>query len=342
MDLLRKLLRRPDYRPERVTVDLTYACNLRCVHCSATCLAQPEGEELMTGELRVLWQDLAEAGTQTLTLTGGELLTRPDWLEVAAEAARRFRLILYSNATLFTEADAKALAALRPYQVEVTVYGATEATYEAVSRVSGSFQAFRQGLRRLEEAGVCVAPKFLMLKENEHEWRKVWEDYGGYEGFRWDVQISPRLDHDAGPCAHRAAAEHISALMAQAGVPAAAEPDRSAGSLPCDLGRKGCVITAYGDVWPCGLLPQVMGNVRETGFRSIWAGEAFARVREMTLERLTQCRQCDALAYCRPCWGLNLLEGGDACLASAESCRLARLKMAAAAPGPQSSPGDQR
>jgi radical SAM protein with 4Fe4S-binding SPASM domain len=351
MKLLRKLLRRSHYRPERVTVDATYACNLRCVHCSATCLARPDGEELRTGELRVLFEDLAECGAQTLTLTGGELLMRRDWLEVATSAARRFRLVLYSNATLFTEADARALAALRPYQVEVTVYGASERTYEAVTGVAGSFEAFRQGLRRLDEAGVRVAPKFLMLQENAHEWRQVWEDYAGYEGFRWDVQISPRLDGDAGPCEHRAAAEHLTALMAQAGIPAAAEPDRSAGALPCDLGRRGCVITAYGDVWPCGLLPTVMGNVRETGFRSIWAGEAFARVWKMTLGELGKCRECDALAYCRPCWGLNLLEGGDACQASAESCRIARLKMAAAgtagrtqvpAAGPNCSPADAR
>jgi radical SAM protein with 4Fe4S-binding SPASM domain len=340
MDLLRKILRLHRFRPQRVTLDLTYACNLRCVHCSAGCLARPDGRELTAAELQGLFEQLADAGANTLTLTGGEPLARPEWLEVAGEAARSFHLVLYTNATLVTEADARALAALRPYQVEVTVYGATEAAYEAVTGVPGSFGAFRGGLQRLREAGVRVAPKFLLLKENAQEWPAVWEEYGGCEGFRWDVQVSPRLDGDAGPCAHRATAEQMAALMAKAGVPRAEEPDRSARALPCDLGRAGCVITAYGDVWPCGLLPVVMGNVHERDFRSIWAGEGFRKARRMTLGQLAGCRTCEALAYCRPCWGLNLLEAGDPCRPSPESCRIARLKMAAAA-APSQDPTDR-
>ncbi len=329
MGLLRRLLRRSRLRPDRVTVDLTYACNLRCVHCSACCLARPDGRELTAAELLRLFGQLRAAGTTTLTLTGGEPLTRPDWAEVAREAARRFHLVFYTNATLISEPQARALAEIGPHQVEVTVYGATEATYEAVTRVPGSFAAFRGGLERLRAAGVRVAPKYLMLKENAHEWREVWDEYGGCEGFRWDVQISPRLDGDAAPCAHRAASEQMAALMAHAGA-AVAEPDRSAHTLPCDLGRRGCVVTAYGDVWPCGLLPTVMGNVRERDFGRIWAGRGFRGVRRMTLGQLPKCRDCDALAYCRPCWGLNLLDGGDACRPSPESCRMARLKMATA------------
>jgi radical SAM protein with 4Fe4S-binding SPASM domain len=319
------------YSPLRVTLDLTYACNLRCVHCSATCMARPDDRELTAAELRGLFEQLRECGTRMITLTGGEPLCRPDWLELAAAAARCAQLVLYTNATLVTEADALVLAGCKPYQVEVTVYGVTEATYEAVTRVPGSFGAFRRGLERLRSAGVRVAPKFVMLKENEQEWQAVWDEFGGCEGFRWDVQVSPRLDADRAPCAHRASDERMAALMARAGTDRAAEPDRRAGALPCDLGRRGCVVTAYGDVWPCGLLPRVMGNVRERDFAAIWAGCGFRRARRMTLRKLQACRQCDALAYCRPCWGLNLLEVGDACRPSPESCRMARLKMAAAA-----------
>jgi radical SAM protein with 4Fe4S-binding SPASM domain len=56
-----------------------------------------------------------------------------------------------------------------PRDVEVTVYGATQATYERVTRRPGSFAAFRGGLDLLVDRGVPVRLKAMVLRSNVHE-----------------------------------------------------------------------------------------------------------------------------------------------------------------------------
>jgi len=55
--------------------------------------------------------------------------------------ARKLGIIitLFTNATLLTPRIADMLAASRPYVVEITMYGATPETYEAVTRMPGSY-----------------------------------------------------------------------------------------------------------------------------------------------------------------------------------------------------------
>jgi len=58
---------------------------------------------------------LRELGTLYVTLTGGEPLTHPEFLEIARGARQRaFALRIFTNGALVTEATADAIAALRP------------------------------------------------------------------------------------------------------------------------------------------------------------------------------------------------------------------------------------
>lgn len=59
-------------QPESVPFELTYGCNLRCVHCfNPTHRALPQ--ELSTSEVLRLIDQLAELGVLTVTFTRGEL-----------------------------------------------------------------------------------------------------------------------------------------------------------------------------------------------------------------------------------------------------------------------------
>ncbi|NJL17114.1 MAG: radical SAM protein [Nitrospira sp.] len=67
--------------PDSVTFELTYGCNLRCVHCfNPTHRALPH--ELTTREIQTILDQLAELGILTVTFTGGELATRPDLQDI--------------------------------------------------------------------------------------------------------------------------------------------------------------------------------------------------------------------------------------------------------------------
>ena len=66
---------------------------------------------------------------------------------------------VFTNATLVTAEHAALFKKYPPRDIEVTVYGASQETYERVTRRAGSFSAFQRGLDRLLEAGVRCASR---------------------------------------------------------------------------------------------------------------------------------------------------------------------------------------
>ena len=78
------------------------------------------------------------------------------------------------------------------------MYGATQETYERVTRRPGSYAAFRRGLDLLLEGGVTVRLKAMALRSNAHELpaiarfcRERTKDY-----FRFDPLLHLRYDGD--------------------------------------------------------------------------------------------------------------------------------------------------
>ncbi len=103
----KKIYRYPHYYPKRVVWEITYLCNLNCLHCGSAAGA-PEGEapkarpnELSLEEAFSLIDQLAELHTEHLTLSGGEPLMRRDWFEIAKYAKKKgIILSLITNGSL--------------------------------------------------------------------------------------------------------------------------------------------------------------------------------------------------------------------------------------------------
>src|SRR5512140_1688621 len=72
-----------DLFPEAVVWEITFACNMQCIHCG-TSAGKRRPDELSTREALDLIDELAGLGTRTITLSGGEPLMRKDWRELAA------------------------------------------------------------------------------------------------------------------------------------------------------------------------------------------------------------------------------------------------------------------
>ncbi|HYH02224.1 MAG TPA: radical SAM protein [Bacillota bacterium] len=70
--------------PPLMILSITHQCNLRCKGCYAQALHRPEGKEISINRLLEIIGEAGRLGIRISLLAGGEPLTRPEVLEIAA------------------------------------------------------------------------------------------------------------------------------------------------------------------------------------------------------------------------------------------------------------------
>lgn len=172
-----------------LTIELTERCNNDCIHC---CINLPVNDsnaihrEMTTGQVKDVMRQAAELGYLQVLLTGGEPLLRADFEELYLFARRLgFRVLLFTNGRLITQRIADLFARVPPLvDIEITVYGMHSESYEAVTRASGSFNQFVQGVQRLWERGIPFVVKSALLPPNRAE---IDEFEAGLAGIPWKI-----------------------------------------------------------------------------------------------------------------------------------------------------------
>ena len=329
--------------PIEGTLETTFRCNLRCVHCYVN---EPAGareiqeSELPLARLKLLIDEIAEAGTLFLLITGGEVLVRPDFPELYLHALSRGLLVtVFTNGTLVTDAVADLFAEHRPELVEISLYGMTRETYERVTQIPGSFDKCIAGIQRLVDRGLRVGLKTVALTWNYHEVQAM-ETYakGLGLGFRFDSALNPRVDCGA----NRNGELQLSAERAIAldlGNPERMQefkafcqkfvrpdlPRDSEHVYTCGAGHSSFTVDPYGHLQMCQLSRKNSFDIREERFARGW-NEYFPKLRERKWQSNGVCRACNLLPLCNSCAGAAEMETGDAEGIVPQFCELTHLR----------------
>lgn len=329
--------------PVDVTIEVTNRCPLECVHCYNN-LPMADGQarkrELSTEEYRRVLDELSEMGCLWLLFTGGEIFARHDFLEIYAHArAKGFLITLFTNGTLVTERIADFLAENPPFAVEVTLYGRTQATYESLTGIPGSFEKCIRGIHNLLERGLPLKLKTVALTINRHEipsMRRFAEELG--VEFKFDPMINPRIDCSSSPLAVRLTPADVVSLdlddpqrvsewrrLASDWAPPLPAEGETKMIYECGGGVNTFALDPYGDMSICVLSHMDKYNVRDGTVREGW--ETFLRgVRTRRASRITKCTQCALKSLCGSCAANSELEAGDPEAPVDFLCRTAHLR----------------
>ena len=186
--------------PLSFDLEITARCNMNCRHCYINLPAgdrEAQAQELTVPQIIDIARQAVDMGALWCLVTGGEPLLRPDFAEIYMGLKRLGLLVsVFTNATLISDEHIELFKKYPPRDIEVTVYGVTSETFDAVTRRSGSFELFMNGINKLKESGVRIRLKAMALKSNLHEQeaiaaysRALTKDY-----YRFDPQLHLRFD----------------------------------------------------------------------------------------------------------------------------------------------------
>jgi radical SAM protein with 4Fe4S-binding SPASM domain len=319
-------------------LEITARCNNDCRHCYINLPAgdrTAQAQEMAPDEIGNIADQAVELGAVWCLITGGEPLLRPDFADIYLALKRKGLLVsVFTNATLINQEHMALFQRYPPRDIEVTVYSATQETYERVTRRPGSFAAFVRGLDRLLESGVRVRLKAMALRSNLHEMpeiarfcRQRTKDY-----YRFDPQLHLRFDGDPARNeeikAERLSPEEIAALER-------ADPERFEALekkcadlirpefaqhtcnhlFHCGAGNGSFNVSYDGLFRLCSSLyhPDCVYDLRTGSLSDAWHNFV-PQVRDMRSDRrefLETCRRCPLVNLCLWCPAHAYLETGE-------------------------------
>jgi MoaA/NifB/PqqE/SkfB family radical SAM enzyme len=306
------------------SIELTHRCNLACRHCYVNLPAADRGaqqREMTTEQICRILDELAELGTFSVTLTGGEPLLRPDFAEIYRHAHDQGLLVtVYTNATLITDDILKLWTERPPSKVDITQYGFTAATYDLVADAGdGQHARFERGVRRLVDAGVYVSLKSVAMRSNVHEipaMRDFAEELA--VPFRFDTIISPRIDGGRKPLAERLRPDEVVAVeflrhedrqsWAEFCETRVGGPPPTDDLYQCGAGKWNFLIDPYGRMHLCELSRTLGWDVLSGGVANGWK-DAFPVARSKKRVHTSGCGTCPTYGGCSNCVGMAELEG---------------------------------
>ncbi len=300
--------------PICLTWELTYACNLACVHCLSSS-GRRDPRELSTSECLEVVDELQAMQVFYVNIGGGEPTVRRDFWEVVDYATAHDVGVKFStNGSRITPQVARRLASSDYIDVQVSLDGATAEVNDAV-RGPGSYATAVAALERLADAGMrSFKISVVVTRENagQLDQFKAMADRYGAQLRLTRLRPSGR-GADVWDRLHPTARQQRQlydwlvergeqVLTGDSFFHLAAYGDPLPGLNLCGAGRVVCLIDPVGDVYACPFAIHdafLAGNVRDPGgFTKVWReSELFGDLRRP--QTGGACSSCSHFDSCR-------------------------------------------
>jgi len=313
--------------PICLTWELTYACNLACVHCLSSSGRRDPGE-LSTAECMALIDEFRAMQVFYVNIGGGEPTVRPDFWEIVDYATeQRVGVKFSTNGSRITPAVARRLAAADYLDVQISLDGATAEVNDAV-RGQGSYHSALRAMERLADAGFGRFKVSVVATRHNVAQLDLFKELVD----RFGAQLRLTRLRPSGRGAEVWDELHLTApqqrqvydwllahgedvLTGDSFFHLAGYGDALPGLNLCGAGRVVCLIDPVGDVYACPFAIHEQfraGNIRGPGgFGELWRhSELFTELRSPATGGA--CQSCSAFDACRGgCMAAKFFTGLD-------------------------------
>jgi mycofactocin biosynthetic radical S-adenosylmethionine protein MftC len=306
--------------PICLTWELTYACNLACVHCLSSS-GQRDDRELTTAEAKRVLDELRDLQVFYINIGGGEPMIRRDFFELVEYATAQGIGVKFSTNGAFIDAErARRLASMDYLDIQISLDGIDAATNDAV-RGEGSYATAIQAMENLRAAN--FGPFKISIVVTRHnvdqlDGFKALADHYGAQLRVTRLRPSGRGADTWGELHPTNAqqrqiyqwllAHGDNVLTGDSFFHLNALGESLPGLNMCGAGRVVCLIDPIGDVYACPFVIHDQfkaGSVRDDGgFAKVW--------KDSTL--FTSLREPESAGACASCGNYDSCQGG--CMAA--------------------------
>ena len=271
--------------PGNLMISPTIKCNLHCYGCYAG--THQISDDLTREEVEMLIEEAGKAGTNIITLLGGEPFTVP-WLIDVVEKYPDTGFQIFSNSLLLDDEKIERLAATGNAIIVIGVDGPREFTDGR--KGEGAFAGALANMKKLSDAGVLVGYSTMVSRKNfDHIYADEFIDTMIEHGaaFGWcavaipqgkackELQLVPTPEQKA------MIAEKVRTVRAKKPIIIIDFYNDAKISEGCGAGRVSLHVNNTGDVEPCVLFPFAVDNIRKKPYLDILKSDFFQGIRKI-------------------------------------------------------------
>lgn len=320
--------------PVCVNFELLPICNLDCkmcyIHTSPYKVRELGGLKSVDDWLELARQ-MRECGTLFLLLTGGEVFLYPDLKRLYIELYKMgFFITINTNGTMIDDKAVSWLSQYPPKCVSISLYGATNETYERICGKKGMFSKVDRTVKLLKENCIRFELKTMYTPLNKCDWESC-REYAERFGVYYEAAtyaFPPSRKKEAESQIRFSAIECAGLMIDDNRRTSVCEDDfrkKILGHLckyekgktregfdlygfTCGAANNSCWITWQGYMTPCAILEKPYALPYEVGFKHAWE-----QLKESSDQILMspKCSHCDKRDVCTVCPAACFAETGS-------------------------------
>lgn len=332
--LLNSLLKKAAEKtiPLVATVELTQNCNYRCGHCynfNRTSLTEaPKLTTLSSDKIKNIIDQLAEAGTLYLNLSGGEVLLHPDLDDFVRQGRlNKMEVRLKTNASLLTKDRCLKLSEAGLAGMDVSLYGFSEESYSRLTGKRGMFEKTISGIQNAREKKLDLNISLIIHRFNVSEIKEMVDFCQTLSlPFQFSIEMTERYDGSLGAKDFEITDEQFKEQLSgeYADVFMVFNKEKN---LQCSCAQSVCGVSATGEVFPCIGAPVPSGNLLNKTFKEIWTtSPVLNQIRNLKREDFKECLSCEHIEFCNRSSGSTYVNTGKYTGCDPGTLRLAKMR----------------
>ncbi len=313
-------------------LELSRACNLRCLYCYAESGTPPENELTLDEIYNIIDQAIELGARKIIILGGGEPLLYPDLFPVIdAIQSKGASADLFTNGMFITPEKAQALYD-RGVSVVIKMNSRKAEVQDYLAGREGAFEAIEKGLSHLKAAGYpdkdhTLGVETIVCQQNYDELPDLWRWARKQSIIPYVEMMTLQGRAKANPDLEVPSHEVMKLFEVLSNIDRDEfgnnwTPHPPLAASQCARHEYSCTVTSTGEINPCPGVSVTVGNIREQSLAEIIKTSPVIQDLRSIRERIKgPCFECDHGFYCYGCRGHAFQVTGDY-LASDPTCWL--------------------
>ena len=157
--------------PQFCIIEITDKCNFKCEHCY---VHKTNTKMLSFDEIKIFCDELYSINCNRITLTGGEIFTHPQFLDIYNYLYNKgFLIALNTNCSLLNDNILQNLIQKPPFAIEISLYGNNKENFNNFTKTQNFFDITIQNINKLKAENITVRLKNVLTNKNKHCFNEI-------------------------------------------------------------------------------------------------------------------------------------------------------------------------